>query len=107
MAEPSAIMERRPAPGIVRHPIPSAIGIDPAATIVIGLPARIDHHDRRLPARAITVDVHPVPIRRQRAVEGRIIGDLGWRCGRLRRILRSDRVGLRSGFCSIRSDGHL
>ena len=48
--EPAAIVEGGPAPGIIGHPIPSAIGIDPTARVEIRLPIRIDRRYGRLPA---------------------------------------------------------
>src|SRR6185369_16179315 len=63
MVVPAAIMERRPAPGIIGQPIPAAVGVKPAAAITIRPPANVHHGDGRLPAPAIAGDFNPTSIR--------------------------------------------
>src|ERR1035441_3159929 len=57
--EPTAIMERRPAPRIPRHPIPPAIRIDPPATVAIRPPSGIGDNHRRLPATSVARHLNP------------------------------------------------
>lgn len=59
VAEPASIVKRRPAPGITRAPIPSAVCINPVTAVTVGLPERINHHNRRLPTGAIAINVDP------------------------------------------------
>src|SRR5437868_1654949 len=59
MIEPASVMEGGPAPGIMRMPIPTRIRPHPITIVAIGLPSRVDHHDRWLPAPAIGLDFNP------------------------------------------------
>src|ERR1043166_6989292 len=63
---PSAIMKWRPAPGIIRLPIPSTIAVNPMTAITIRTPTVIDRNHRRLPAVADVFDFNPVAIGPQR-----------------------------------------
>src|ERR1039458_7521397 len=92
--EPTAIMERRPAPRIPRHPIPPAIRIDPPATVAIRPPSGIGDNHRRLPATSVACHVNPRPIRCQRVVEGGISRVVRWR----RRVALSGIIGWRRRF---------
>src|SRR5579872_4478917 len=69
IAEPPAIMKRRPTPGIVGLPIPAAIRVQPAAAITVRPPIVIHDADSRLPATAITVDKDPGAVGRKGIVE--------------------------------------
>src|ERR1043166_4317853 len=66
---PSAIMKWRPAPGIIRLPIPSTIAVNPMTAITIRTPTVIDRNHRRLPAVADVFDFNPVAIGPQRLVK--------------------------------------
>src|SRR5262249_25577753 len=99
MQIPSAIMEWRPAPGIIRSPIPAAIGIHPATAIAIGTPGAVDHTRARLPAPAKARQLYPGPVRSKVVVEitdvlGGIgisrFGHFGWGCERCGHWLRID-----------------
>jgi hypothetical protein len=70
MAKPPAIVERGPAPGVGRSPVPTAIGVNPAAAIIVRTPGRIHHHHSRLPAGPVSIHVHPGPVRAERISEG-------------------------------------
>src|SRR5439155_12980803 len=61
-AIPSAIVERRPAPGIIGLPIPAAIGPKPTATVGVRPPAGVNDGHSRLPAPATTGNFHPASI---------------------------------------------
>src|ERR1041384_2857452 len=62
---PSAIMEWRPTPRVIRLPIPSAIRVNPMPTITIGTPAVINRNDARLPTPADAVQLNPRAVRRK------------------------------------------
>ena len=68
-AIPSAIVERRPAPGIIGLPIPAAIGPKPTATVGVRPPADINDGHGRLPAPAITGNFHPASIGSQSLIK--------------------------------------
>src|ERR1043166_1497749 len=59
MGLPTAIMKGRPAPGIVRLPVPAAIGVNPATPITVRPPGMVHNDNRRLPAPAVIVHFHP------------------------------------------------
>ena len=68
ITKPASVMKRR-VPGIVGFPIPAAVGVNPMATVAIGLPIAVIDGNRRSPATAVTGDVHPTAIRRERCVK--------------------------------------
>src|SRR6516162_2621113 len=53
VAEPAPIMKWRPTPRVTRAPVPSAVCVNPVTAITVGLPKRIDHDNRRLPAKTV------------------------------------------------------
>src|SRR6267154_2064985 len=69
MQIPSAIMERRPAPGIIRLPEPSRIGPYPMARITIRTPCVIDYNHPRLPAPAHAFEFDPCAVGRKIIIE--------------------------------------
>src|ERR1041384_1823982 len=69
MLEPAPIMEWRPAPGIIREPVPTVISINPMAAIEVRPPTWVNHHRGRLPATPISLHVRPGPVRRQRVIK--------------------------------------
>lgn len=95
--KPAAIVEWRPTPGVIRHPIPAAIGIDPAPAIEIGPPTVIAYDGCGLPATTRTLDIDPVSIRRQSVV---IIGVIGrrWFWFRRRSVTVGGVIRRRCGF---------
>ena len=94
VTQPAAIMKRGGTPGIIRHPVPAGICVNPAAPVRVGSPAAIAHHDGRLPATAITFDLDPGAVGRQRGVEISDIGR-GRRDGNRSRFWLGLRLGLR------------
>src|SRR5260370_21879057 len=81
-------MKRRPAPGIIRLPEPSAIAVDPVSGVAVRPPTAIDRQDTRLPAPADTIQGYPGSIGRKAIVK---VSDLGRRAGNI------NRRGLRDG----------
>ena len=69
MAEPASIVERCPAPRIIRRPIPAAVRKNPMAPVAVRRPTAIHHFHRRLPAAAITFHFNPVSVRRERVIK--------------------------------------
>ena len=100
MAEPATVVKRRPAPRIIRNPIPAAVGIDPASMIAIRLPAGVVDRHAWTPAPAVTIHVHPTAIRRKRVIKiihrdlRRLLHWLRRRCG----FRRFGGGGCRSGL---------
>src|SRR5215510_6718535 len=85
MPEPTAIMERGPSPGVIRHPIPTTISVNPMTTVEVGAPTPIDHHDCRLPASAVTCHINPSAVGREVIVKPPV-----------NRLLYRNRLGVRS-----------
>src|SRR5690349_20816721 len=59
MQFPAAIMERSPAPGIARLPVPPGVAVDPVTPVAVRAPAMVNHHHAGLPAPAVTVQLNP------------------------------------------------
>ena len=93
VAEPAAIVERRPAPGIVGNPIPSGIRPDPMTGVAIRPPVMVQDDNSRLPAPTVTGQVHPGAIGGKVFIE---IGHFRRRSADIDRGGRDDRRG-RSG----------
>src|SRR5882762_2448745 len=75
---PPAIMERSPTPGIIRGPVPTAIGVNPMTAVAIGAPPAINDHGAGLPAPAEASQLHPGAVRRKVIVKiGYILGRIG------------------------------
>src|SRR6266850_506862 len=69
MITPTAIMERSPAPAIIRLPVPTAVRVKPVPSMGVGPPARLNDDRARLPAPAITREIHPRSIRGKIPIE--------------------------------------
>src|SRR2546428_13977999 len=63
MEMPAAIVENRPAPGIIGGPIPAMVGIDPVPLVPVWTPARIADDHRRLPIPLVVLGKYPMPVR--------------------------------------------
>ena len=96
-AVPAAVVERSPAPGVGRLPVPAIVSPEPLAAVAIRAPGRADGDHAGLPAPSVGFDHHPVAVGGERFVEdvvGGGLGDddlLGGRLGELGRC-RSGRV---------------
>ncbi len=66
---PATVMEGRPAPGVVRLPIPALIRVEPAAAVGVGAPSGIDHRHSGLPTQAVGRDFHPSAVGSQDGLE--------------------------------------
>src|SRR5258708_37638455 len=90
MEMPAAVVENRPAPGIIGGPIPAMIGIDPVSLVPVRTPAWIADNHRGLPIPLVVLGKYPMPVRVEFLIkvsgiraEGRL-GGPAWRAERRR-----------------------
>src|SRR5712692_8124480 len=101
MEMPAAIVENRPAPGIIGGPIPAMVGIDPVSLVPVRTPARIADDDRGLPVPLVVFGKYPMPVRVEFLIK---VSDIRAE-GRLGRdTWRTERRGHRLGWTRSLAD---